>query len=59
MSLKPTPKVTAASATSVVTGLVVTYVLKGANPSMVELFVSPLVIGAATLAAGWLKRHGK
>lgn len=50
------PKVAVASVTSVAVTLVSTYILKGTDPSVIELLVSPLVAGALTFAAGWLKR---
>lgn len=57
--VKPvSPKVNAASATALVSTLVTTFVLKSVDPSIVEMLVAPLVVGALTFAAGWLKRAG-
>ena len=51
------PKVIAASVTSLVVAMLTTYVLKGSDPDSVELVVAPLVTAGLTFAAGWLAKH--
>lgn len=53
------PKVTVASVTAFVVSMVTTYILKGADPTVVESVVTPLVTAGATFLGGWLAKHTK
>lgn len=51
------PKVSASAVTAFIVSLLTTHILVGADASVVEAFVSPLVVAAGTFAAGWLAKH--